>query len=56
VPGAGAQVAVEASGRLAADPDGAGLAGLAGDADLAGVQVEVAAGGVTRVVADPGQL
>src|ERR1017187_1945324 len=56
VPGAGAQVAVEAAGCLVADPDGAGLAAFPGDADLAGVQVEVAAGGVVRVVADPGQL
>ena len=36
VPGAGAQVAVQAAGRLVADPDGAGPAGLPGDADLAG--------------------
>jgi hypothetical protein len=56
VPGADAQVAVEAAGRLVADPDGAGLAGLPGDADLAGVQVQVAEGGVVRVAADPGQL
>jgi hypothetical protein len=33
-----------------------GLAGLPGDADLAGVQVQVAAGRIVRVIADPGQL
>ena len=52
----GAQVAVQASGCLVADLDGAGLAGLPGDADLAGVQVAVAAGRLVRVVADSGQL
>jgi hypothetical protein len=56
VPGAGAQVAVEAAGRLVADLDDPGLAGLPGDPDLPGLQVQVAAGGVARVVADPGQL
>ena len=56
VPGAGPQVAVEAAGRLMADLDGPGGAAFAADTDLAGVQVEVAAGGVAGVVADPGQL
>jgi hypothetical protein len=56
VPGAGPQVAVEAAGRLVADPDGTGLAALPGDPDLPGLQVQVAAGGVVRVLADPGQF
>src|SRR5271170_5936353 len=56
VPGAGAQVAVEAAGRLVADLAGAGLAAFPRDADLAGVQVQVGAGGVAGVVADPGEF
>jgi len=56
VPGAGPQVAVEAACRLMADLDGPGRTALAADPDLPGLQVEVAAGGVVRVVADPGQL
>jgi hypothetical protein len=39
-----------------ADLDGPGLAALAADPDLPGLQVEVASGGVAGVVADPGQL
>ena len=56
VPGAGAEVAVEAAGGLVAYLDGAGLAALAADPDLPAVQVKVAAGGVAGVVADPGQF
>src|SRR5271154_2212094 len=56
VPGPGPQVAVEAAGRLMADLDGPGLAGLAADPDLPGLKVKVAAGGVAGVVADPGEL
>ena len=56
VPGAGAQVAVQGAGRLVADLDGAGLAAFPGDADLPGGKVQVVAGGVAGVVADPGEL
>jgi hypothetical protein len=56
VPGPGPQVAVEAASCLVADLDGPGGTALAADPDLAGVQVQVAAGGVAGVVADPGQL
>ena len=55
VPGAAADVAVEAAGRLVADLDGPGRAALAADLDLPGVQVQVAGGGVAGVVADAGQ-
>src|SRR5580700_8684439 len=56
VPDPGSQVAVEAAGRLMADLDGPGRTALAADPDLPGLQVQVAAGGVAGVVADPGQL
>src|SRR6266699_3449334 len=56
VPGAGAQVAVQAAGRLVADLDGPGCAALAADPDFAALEVQVAAGGVAGVAADPGQL
>jgi hypothetical protein len=56
VPGAGAQVAVEAASRLVADLDGPGCSALAADPDLAGLQVQVAAGGVAGAAADPGQF
>jgi hypothetical protein len=39
LPGAGAQVAVEAAGGLVADFDGPGCAALAADPDLAALQV-----------------
>jgi len=53
VPGAGPQVAVEAAGRLVADLDGPGRPAFAEDPDLPGSQVQVAAGGVVGVAADP---
>ena len=54
--GAGAEVPVQAAGRLVADPDDPVLAALAVDGDLPLPQVDVAAPRVTGVVPEAGQL
>jgi hypothetical protein len=56
VPGAGAQVPVQAEGGLVADLDDPGLAALAADGDLPLPQVDVAEPRVTGVVPQGGQL
>jgi hypothetical protein len=56
VPGAGPQVPVDRPGRRVVDAHDPVPAALAPDVDLALVQVQVAAAGVARVIADPGQL
>src|SRR5271157_1792791 len=56
VPGADAEVPVEAAGGVEADLDDPGLAALAVDGDLPVPQVHVAAPRVVSVVPDSGQL
>src|SRR5271166_3789186 len=56
VPGADADVPVQAAGCVEADLDGPGLAALALDGDLPVPQVHVAAPRVVSVVPDSGQL
>src|SRR5260370_34692577 len=56
MPGAGAQVPVQAAGSTVADLDRAGLACLAADGDLPLPQVDITALRVVRVVPDARQL
>jgi hypothetical protein len=56
VPGAGADVPVQAPGGLVADPDDPVLAALAADGDPLLAQIDVTAPRVTGVVHDAGQL
>jgi hypothetical protein len=56
VPGADAEVPVQSAGGLVPDPDDPLPPALATDGDLPLHQVEVAAPGIARVVADPCQL
>src|SRR5580700_3224845 len=56
MPGPDAEVPVQGTGGLVADPDHPGPAALAAHGDLPPPQVDVAAPRVARVIRDPGQF